>query len=86
MVWEKTVALSLICFLVVLQITPSTVEADADDNLNVIMRAVGWAIVLTNESTNVEENSARLHSYLVDDGTLLCQLGFEYDIDSGEPY
>ena len=64
------------------------VQADPDDNLHVTMRAQGWAVVVTNDTTNIEENSATLNGFLVDDGGGGggCQYAFDYDIDSGMPY
>ena len=57
-----------------------------DDNFQVIIGVAGWAVVVTNESTNIEETSAILNGFLVQDGGVLCQYAFDYDVDSGEPY
>jgi len=57
-----------------------------DDNFQIVVGVAGWAVVVTNDSTNIEETSATLNGFLVQDGGVLCQYAFDYDIDSGVPY
>lgn len=57
-----------------------------DDSFQVIIGVAGWAVVITNESTNIEETTATLNGFLIQDGGALCQYAFDYDVDSGEPY
>lgn len=64
----------------------ATASGDPNDNLLVIWRMAGWAQVVTNASTDVEETTATLNGFLIDDGGTTCQYAFEYDTVSGEPY
>lgn len=63
-----------------------TASADSYDTFDVIVRSVGYSIVTTNDTTNVEETTATLNGFLVDDAGFICQYRFEYDTDAGVPY
>lgn len=81
---REIIILLILCLL--LAGTAYQVIADPDDNFQIVWSVQGWAVVSTNESTSIEESSATLNGFLVDDGGGLCQYAFEYDTISGEPY
>jgi hypothetical protein len=62
------------------------VQSSPSDTVQVLFNVAGWPVVVTNESTNVEEDSAILNGFLVSDGGIVCQYAFDYSTVSGEPY
>lgn len=63
------------------------VAADTNDTFGITVQAIfGLPVVITNDSANVEETTATLNGFLVDDSGFVCQYRFQYDIDTGVPY
>lgn len=80
----KALLLCVMCLLVFL-VDPAV--AGTIDNFGITVQAVfGLPVVTTNDSTNVEEATATLNGFLVNDSGAVCQYRFQYDIDTGVPY
>jgi len=62
------------------------VSADSYDTMTISMIPGGIPILVTNESTLVEETTVTMNGYLIDDASHVCQYRFQYDADSGAPY
>lgn len=84
----RTIQFILGIFICILFLNQSScfVQADPSDNFQIAWTVKGWATVITNESTNVEETSATLNGFLVSDGGTFCLYAFDYDVNSGVPY
>jgi hypothetical protein len=63
------------------------VSADSYDGMTITMNAIaGLPYLTTNASSVVEETTATLHGYLINQGAGVCTYRFEYDTESGVPY
>lgn len=54
--------------------------------LTITYSATAAPTIQTNDATQITYTTARLNSYLVDDGGEPCDVRFEYDTDTGSPY
>ena len=78
----KILLLAVMCIFVLL---PYPIIAGTGDTFGITVQAA-LPIPTTNDSTNVEETTATLNGFLVDDVGAVCQYRFQYDIDTGVPY
>ena len=78
----KILILAVICMFIFL---PHSIIAGTSDTFGITVQAA-LPIPTTNASTNVEETTATLNGFLVDDAGAVCQYRFQYDIDTGLPY